>query len=105
MAEWTSHPIQKKTTVTDQLPEQEAPILHLAENENTEQSTLLRQSFQELGDKCRTILGLYYYRKKSLNEIALELNNTENSIKTIKYRCMMQLRQLFLEKSRQHGGL
>jgi RNA polymerase sigma factor (sigma-70 family) len=96
---------RKKTTVTDQLPEQEAPILHLAENENTEQSTLLRQSFQELGDKCRTILGLYYYRKKSLNEIALELNNTENSIKTIKYRCMMQLRQLFLEKSRQHGGL
>lgn len=105
MAEWTSHPIQKKNDGYRPAPRTGSPLLHLAENENTEQATLLRQSFQELGDKCRTILGLYYYRKKSLNEIALELNNTENSIKTIKYRCMMQLRQLFLEKSRQHGGL
>lgn len=97
---------RKKTTVTDQVPDQEAAgIFQLTETDNTEKAALLQESFQELGDKCRTILGLYYYRKKSLNEIALKLNNTENSIKTIKYRCMMQLRQLFLEKSRQHGGV
>ena len=37
--------------------------------------------------------------------VILDDNRIIESIKTIKYRCMMQLRQLFLEKSRQHGGL
>lgn len=97
---------RKKTTVTDQIPE---PIPTQPENpmevQGAENAQHLRQSFEALGQKCRTILGRYYYQKKSLLEIAQELNNTENSIKTIKYRCMMQLRQLFLEKTRQNGGV
>lgn len=91
---------RKKTVSTENLPEQADNSL---ETIDIEQSRVLQSSFRELGEKCRRILGLYYYQKKSLAEIATQMENTENSIKTIKYRCMMQLRQLFLEKSRQDG--
>jgi hypothetical protein len=33
------------------------------------------------------------------------MDNTEESIKTIKYRCMMQLRKLFLEQNKKHEGI
>lgn len=95
---------RKKTYSTDQVPEMEA-FSAISENENEATISLLQKCFGQLGEKCRTVLGLFYYQKKSLGEIAKSLDNTENSIKTIKYRCMMQLRQLFLEKSRSNDGV
>lgn len=70
-----------------------------------QQSNLLRQSFMQLGAKCRQVLRLFYYKRKPLGEIADSMGNTEESIKTIKYRCMMQLRKLFLEQNKRHGGV
>jgi RNA polymerase sigma factor (sigma-70 family) len=92
---------RKKTISTEIIPERGDDLPSGDDAENAEK---LQASFRELGEKCRQILGLYYYQKKSMAEIAVQMENTENSIKTIKYRCMMQLRQLFLEKSRQNGG-
>ncbi|MGV8878128.1 MAG: RNA polymerase sigma factor [Sphingobacteriaceae bacterium] len=63
----------------------------------------LKISFDQLGEKCRVVLGLFYYKRKSLAEIGLLHNNTEDSIKTIKYRCMMQLRNIYLEKYKGNG--
>lgn len=73
--------------------------------EQLEQGRLLKDCFTQLGDKCRQVLGLFYYRRKSLAQIAAVTNNTEESIKTIKYRCMMQLRKLYLEQNKANGGL
>ena len=56
----------------------------------------IKKSFNHLGEKCRKILGLYYYQNKSLTAIAESTGDTPESIKTIKYRCMMQLRKFFL---------
>ncbi len=95
---------RKKVYSTDQVPDQEA-FSAFSENENETTISILKSCYSQLGEKCRNVLQLFYYRKKSLNEIAQSLNNTENSIKTIKYRCMMQLRQLFLEKSRSNEGI
>lgn len=64
---------------------------------------LLKSSFAALGEKCRTVLGQFYYQRKSLAEIAAAQGNTEESIKTIKYRCMMQLRKIYLEKHKGNG--
>lgn len=63
-----------------------------------EESRLLRECFEGLGTKCREVLGKYYYQRQSLATIAGAMDNTEESIKTIKYRCMMKLRKLYLEK-------
>ena len=70
-----------------------------------QQSNLLQQCFMQLGAKCRQVLHLFYYKRKSLSEIAGSMGNTEESVKTIKYRCMMQLRKLFLEQNKRHGGV
>lgn len=70
-----------------------------------EQSRLLQSCLMQLGLKCRQVLRMFYYQRKPLGEIAADMQNTEESIKTIKYRCMMQLRKLFLEKNKRDGGL
>lgn len=69
------------------------------------QSDLLQECFTQLGAKCKEVLCLFYYKRKPLAAIAAGMGNTEESIKTIKYRCMMQLRKLFLEQNKKHEGI
>lgn len=71
--------------------------------ENLYQSELLRQGWLQLGEKCKDVLKLFYYKRKSLNEIAGVTGDTEESLKTIKYRCMMRLRKFFMEEMSKDG--
>lgn len=75
------------------------------EKELLHQTGLLHKSFVKLGIKCKQVLRLYYYKRKSMNEIASGMGNTEDSIKTIKYRCMLQLRKYFLEEMTKNGTI
>lgn len=68
--------------------------------EQIRQSKLLTQCFSQLGEKCRQVLGLFYYKRQPLGKVAEAMGNTEESIKTIKYRCMTKLRKLYLENNR-----
>lgn len=52
----------------------------------------LRAIYGKLDDKCRTVLDRYYFERKDLATIAAELKVEVESIRTIKYRCMMKLR-------------
>lgn len=52
----------------------------------------LRGVYEKLDDKCRTVLDRFYFERKDLSTIAEELGVEEESIRTIKYRCMMKLR-------------
>lgn len=52
----------------------------------------LRGIYEKLDDKCRTVLDRFYFEHKDLATIANELGVDEESIRTIKYRCMMKLR-------------
>jgi len=64
----------------------------LVEENNLE---LISQCFNRLGDPCRSLLDLFYYKKKSMEEIAVELNykNAETA-KNQKYKCMERLRKM-----------
>lgn len=52
----------------------------------------LRGIYAKLDDKCRTVLDQFYFERKDLATIASGMGVEEESIRTIKYRCMMKLR-------------
>lgn len=52
----------------------------------------LRGVYDKLDDKCRQVLDQFYYERKDLATIATGMGVEEDSIRTIKYRCMMKLR-------------
>ncbi|QQR85310.1 MAG: sigma-70 family RNA polymerase sigma factor [Flavobacteriales bacterium] len=52
----------------------------------------LRGVYDKLDDKCRAVLDRFYFERKDLATIAGEMGVEEESIRTIKYRCMMKLR-------------
>lgn len=52
----------------------------------------LRSVYGQLDDKCRAVLDQFYFERKDLATIAASLGVEEESIRTIKYRCMMKLR-------------
>jgi len=60
---------------------------------------IVRRSFNRLGDPCHTLLDLYYYKKKSMEEITEELQykNTDTA-KNQKYKCMERLRKMVEEE-------
>lgn len=66
------------------------------------QGKLLRASFLSIGEKCRELLRRFYFKQQSLANIARQMGHTEESIKTMKYRCMMRLRKAFLEKEQKN---
>ena len=72
--------------------------------EQLEQVRRLNGNFRLLGEKCREILSRFYYERQSMADIAATMHQTEESMKTTKYRCMLQLRKLFLEQTEDHEG-
>lgn len=56
---------------------------------------LVEQNMKQLGDKCRNCIDLFYFQKKSMQEIATRLGwANEDVAKKEKYRCLKKLRQL-----------
>ncbi|MCK8479107.1 RNA polymerase sigma factor [Psychroserpens algicola] len=53
-------------------------------------------AFKDLGQPCKDLLKTFYFEKKSLREIALDLNIEETSVRNKKYRCMEKLRAIVL---------
>lgn len=52
----------------------------------------LREVYALLDDKCRAVLDRFYFERQDLGAIAAAMGVAEESIRTIKYRCMMKLR-------------
>ena len=52
----------------------------------------LRTIYAALDERCRAVLDRFYYERQDLSAIAASLGVEEESIRTIKYRCMMKLR-------------
>jgi RNA polymerase sigma factor (sigma-70 family) len=71
-----------------------------AEEENTAVHETLRASMSRLGVGCRKILLLFYYFKKSMEEIAAELNYTNaDNAKSQKYKCIQKLKALYATRA------
>lgn len=57
---------------------------------------LAENAFQHMGDECKQLLSQFYFKKKSLREIAALFNIGEASVRNKKYRCIQQLKQLVI---------
>ncbi len=60
----------------------------------TTEQELLKQHFKDLGEKCKNLLTLFYYRGYTIKDI-LELGdyNNENVVKSAKSRCLKTLKE------------
>lgn len=67
------------------------------EREEETKRNAMQQALAQLGQNCRTLLNLFYFERKSMNEIAQVLNLAAASARNQKYRCMEQLRKRTLE--------
>jgi RNA polymerase sigma factor (sigma-70 family) len=52
----------------------------------------MHEVYAGLDERCRAVLDQFYFERKDLATIAKHMGVEEESIRTIKYRCMMKLR-------------
>lgn len=62
--------------------------------ENEQKIELTLNAFSKLGKNCKNLLTQFYFDKKSMREIAVELGLEEASVRNKKYRCIQKLREL-----------
>ena len=59
----------------------------------------LKSLFNEIGEACRKLLILFYYRRKSMEEISVTLNySNADTAKNQKYKCIQRLKKMIVEK-------
>ncbi len=73
----------------------ELPNEYNNEEDRNEMNSVLKNAYKELGDKCRQILILFYWKKHSMQEIAEKMNytNSENA-KNQKHKCLEKIRKI-----------
>ena len=53
------------------------------------------EAFKQLGEKCKNIIILFYYKNQSIEQISEDLNyKNNNTVKAHKSRCMTKLRSI-----------
>lgn len=66
----------------------------------------VEQALQELGEPCKTMLELYYLHGMGLDELSKNLNyKNSDTIKNVKCRCLVKLRQLISKREPERGDL
>jgi RNA polymerase sigma-70 factor (ECF subfamily) len=62
---------------------------------------IAKNALAQLGGPCQQLLELFYYEKKSMDEITTMLHyRNSDSTKNQKYKCMSRLRHLFEQQSK-----
>lgn len=54
--------------------------------------------YLQLGEQCKELLNLFYFKKESMKQIASRFSWTEASAKNNKYRCLQKLREMVKNK-------
>ena len=73
----------------------------LDEWETQDKMKYAQQLLEQLAEKCRLLLRLFYFDEKNIKEIAELMGYTKASAKNEKYRCMMRLKSLHLSAKTQ----
>lgn len=81
-------------------PSEEIKTSHLTDDfevifkeEMTKKEQLLKIAFEQLGEKCKMVLKLFYYQDYSIEEITEILNyNNKDVVKSQKSRCLKSLK-------------
>ncbi|MBC3757306.1 sigma-70 family RNA polymerase sigma factor [Hyunsoonleella sp. SJ7] len=61
-----------------------------------EKLKLAMEAFKNLGQPCKQLLRTFYFEKKSLRDISIELNIEETTARNKKYRCMKKLKSMIV---------
>lgn len=83
------------------IPESGEEVPDLSEDldsadEGAQQFQNMETALAHLGEPCKTLLEAFYFKKKSMGEIAALLGYTNaDNAKTQKYKCLMRLKKLF----------
>lgn len=77
---------------------EDKPVIEVEQEEAT--LKLVEQCLHLLGEPCKGLLEMYYYRRSNMTEIAESLGykNTDTA-KNQKYKCMKRLKKLFEERT------
>lgn len=62
--------------------------------EQEDRSRYIARYLEQMGDKCRELLQLFYWEDYTLQQIAAKFSYTEESAKNAKYRCLKKLKSL-----------
>lgn len=62
--------------------------------EKEKRITIIEEKLATLKEPCKTILKLFYYKKQSYKTIANQLKYNEKTLKTMKYRCLKNLKKI-----------
>ena len=61
----------------------------------------MNKAMEQLGEKCRELLLLFYFHRYSINAIMFEMNyKNENTVKANKSRCLAQLREFMVKENK-----
>lgn len=59
---------------------------------------MMQRVLRQMGNPCKTLLELFYFKKMANSEIAILMEyQNENTVKTKKYKCIQRARKLFKE--------
>ncbi len=65
-------------------------------DDNMQESKGVEKCLKILGNPCKKILELYYYHKKSMRDISIEMGfKNAETVKNLKYKCMKRLRTIY----------
>ncbi len=94
-----SKTFKKTNTLTDET----LAVLKQESNDDLDEEDVLNsrvktvmEAFKNLGQPCKQLLTNFYYEKRSLRDLASELQLGEASVRNKKYRCMEKLRNIVL---------
>lgn len=91
----------KKVSEANDLAADEYEEIEIEKVQLTKQQKLLYLNFEKLGDSCKNILKLFYYRGYSIQDIVeSEKYKDSNTVKSQKSRCIKQLRELVKTKNK-----
>lgn len=58
----------------------------------------IKVNYRQLGEQCKELLNLFYFKKENMKQIAARFSWTEASAKNNKYRCLQKLREMVKNK-------
>ena len=92
---------QRVVSIDTYTDKREDPDDVLSAISSAERMEFIHQIFGQLGEVCQRILKSFYWEKLTLAEIASKEDLTADSAKNKKYRCMNELKGLFVNKKKQ----
>ncbi len=83
----------KNTTLINREIEYNEPDIEENELQNRRIKVIM-DSISNLGERCQTMLKLFYFERKSFREISEIMEMDEASARNAKYRCQEQLKKM-----------